>query len=79
MYVSHLKKYFDVTTGFLKKAGYVKALDDVTFSLKEGETVGVVGETGCGKTTLGRTVLGLTEATDGDVYFNLEPELMNKF
>ncbi len=78
LYVSHLKKYFDVTTGFLKKAGYVKALDDVTFSLKEGETVGVVGETGCGKTTLGRTVLGLTEATDGDVYFNLEPELMNK-
>ena len=78
LYVSHLKKYFDVTTGFLKKAGYVKALDDVTFSLKEGETVGVVGETGCGKTTLGRTVLALTEATDGDVYFNLDSELMNK-
>lgn len=78
LYVSHLKKYFPINSGFVGVAGYVKALDDVTFSLKAGETLGIVGETGCGKTTLGRTILRLTDATEGDVYFNLPEEEMNK-
>lgn len=77
LYVSHLKKYFDINNG-LKKTGTVKAVDDVTFSLRRGETLGVVGETGCGKTTLGRTILHLTNPTDGDVYFDLEQDLMDE-
>lgn len=77
LYVSHLKKYFDINNG-LKKTGTVKAVDDVTFSLKRGETLGVVGETGCGKTTLGRTILHLTNPTDGDVYFDLPSDVMDE-
>ena len=77
LYVSHLKKYFPINSGFVGIAGHVKALDDVTFSLKKGETLGIVGETGCGKTTLGRTILRLTDASDGDVYFDLPEEEMN--
>ena len=78
LYVSHLKKYFSITSNILKSKGQVKALDDVTFSLREGETLGIVGETGCGKTTLGRTVLRLIEATGGDVYFDLPPGVMDR-
>jgi len=61
--VSHLKKYFKTPRGMLH------AVDDVSFTLNEGETLGVVGESGCGKSTLGRTVLGLTDATDGKIVF----------
>lgn len=78
LHVSHIKKYFDVSSGLRKSRGQVKALDDVTFSLREGETVGIVGETGCGKTTLGRSVLRLIEPTSGDVYMNLPREIMNR-
>jgi oligopeptide/dipeptide ABC transporter ATP-binding protein len=78
LYVSHLKKYFPISSNLLKSGGSVRALDDVSFALREGETLGVVGETGCGKTTLGRTVLRLIDATAGDVYFNLPEDLMNK-
>ncbi len=78
LYVSHLKKYFSISSNLLKSGGSVKALDDVSFVLREGETLGVVGETGCGKTTLGRTVLRLIEATAGDVYFNLPEDVMEK-
>lgn len=78
LYVSHLKKYFDVSSSFLSSKGKIKAVDDVTFILHEGETLGVVGETGCGKTTLGRTILRLTDATDGNVYFNLPQPLMRE-
>lgn len=77
LYVSHLKKYFEISSLF-KTVGHVRAVDDVTFKLKTGETLGIVGETGCGKTTLGRTILQLTPATDGDIYFNIEPPIMNK-
>ena len=77
LYVSNLKKYFDVSNG-LRTVGYVKALDGVTFSLRRGETLGVVGETGCGKTTLGRTILRLIKATDGYVYFDLPEDVMKK-
>lgn len=77
LYVSHLKKYFDISSLF-RTVGKVKAVDDITFSLNRGETLGIVGETGCGKTTLGRTVLQLTPATEGHIYFDLEPKLMNR-
>ena len=61
--VKNLKKYFK--TG----AGMLHAVDDVSFSLEKGHTLGVVGESGCGKTTLGRTVLHLTDPTDGQIFF----------
>lgn len=68
--VEHLKKYFPITGGFLKKTvGYVKSVDDVSFDIKKGETFGLVGESGCGKTTTGRTILRLIEKTSGNVYF----------
>lgn len=66
--VTHLKKYFPVTGGvFLKRTGWVYAVDDVSFSVEPGETLGIVGESGCGKTTLGRCIMGLYRPTAGDV------------
>lgn len=67
--VKDLKMYFDVTTGFMKTKK-LKAVDGVSFSIKKGETLGLVGESGCGKTTLGRTIMFLYNPTDGQVYFN---------
>ncbi|NCB62122.1 MAG: ATP-binding cassette domain-containing protein [Clostridia bacterium] len=64
--VNHLKKYFKTANGMLH------AVDDVTFSIPEGETLGVVGESGCGKTTLGRVVLGLLDSTEGEIRFEGE-------
>lgn len=64
--VSHLKKYFKTPAGMLH------AVDDVSFSIGQGETLGVVGESGCGKSTLGRVVLGLLDATDGVIRFDGE-------
>jgi oligopeptide transport system ATP-binding protein len=66
--VKHLKMYFPIQTGFFKTKT-LKAVDDVSFFVKKGETLGVVGESGCGKTTLGRTILHLYKPTDGDVIF----------
>ena len=70
--VKDLKKYFPIKGGMLNKTvGYVKAVDGVTFNLKRGTTMGLVGESGCGKTTTGRTILRLSgEKTDGQVLFN---------
>lgn len=69
--VSHLKKYFPIKGDFIGTTkGVVKAVDDVSFSLKKGTTMGLVGESGCGKSTTGRTILRLIEKTDGDIYFN---------
>ncbi len=69
--VNHLKKYFPIKTGFMQQVtGYVKAVDDISFNIKRGITMGLVGESGCGKSTAGRTILRLTEKTDGEVLFN---------
>ena len=75
--VRNLKKYFPVTEGILfqKAVGHVKAVDDVTFEIKKGETLGLVGESGCGKTTTGRCILQLERPTAGEIVFegvNLE-------
>jgi peptide/nickel transport system ATP-binding protein len=69
--VSHLKKYFPIKKGlFSRVVGSVKAVDDVSFQIYPGETFGLVGESGCGKTTLGRVMLRLQEATAGEVTFD---------
>jgi len=70
--VNQLRKYFPIKDGMLAKTvGHVKAVDGVTFNLKRGTTMGLVGESGCGKTTTGRTILRLAgEKTDGQVLFN---------
>jgi peptide/nickel transport system ATP-binding protein len=68
--VRNLKKYFPIQKGFLKRTvGYVKAVDDVTFFVREGETLGLVGESGCGKSTAGRSIIRLYEPTAGQVLF----------
>ena len=66
--VRGLKKYFPIKQGLLKKTvGYYKAVDGVSFEINEGETFGLVGESGCGKTTVGKSILCLTEPTDGEI------------
>lgn len=68
--VEHLKKYFPITAGvFSKTVGYVKAVDDISFEIEKGETLGLVGESGCGKSTTGRAILRLIEKTSGNVTF----------
>jgi len=69
--IKNLKTYFPIKKGIFGKAkDYVKAVDDVSFDVYPGETLGLVGESGCGKTTLGRAVLRLVEPTGGEVIFN---------
>ena len=68
--IEHLKKYYPVTTGLLSRhIADVKAVDGVTFSITEGETLGLVGESGCGKSSLGRTLLRLEEPTAGRIIY----------
>lgn len=68
--VNGLKKYFPITGGiFGKKTGEVKAVDDISFFVKKGETLGIVGESGCGKSTTGRLLMRLIEASDGRILF----------
>lgn len=69
--IKNLKKYFPVRSGFGKKA-YIKAVDDVSFFIKKGETLGLVGESGCGKSTTGRTIIRLYEPTSGQIIFKGE-------
>ena len=73
--VEHLKKYFPVQKSFLeqlftRKMSYVKAVDDITFSVKRGTIFTLAGESGCGKTTTGRLIIRLLESTAGEIYFN---------
>jgi len=81
--IVNLKKYFESRKGFSKNAT-IKAVDDVSFKLYEGETLGLVGESGCGKTTLGRSILHLEEITSGKIFYKgkditvlSKPELVN--
>lgn len=69
--VKGIKKYFPIQSGFLKKVvGYVKAVDDVSINIGHGETFGLVGESGCGKTTLGRCILRAIEPTAGEILYD---------
>ncbi|HEY8443719.1 MAG TPA: dipeptide ABC transporter ATP-binding protein [Clostridia bacterium] len=66
--VKDLKQYFPISTGFFK-TDYLKAVDGVSFSINRGETLGLVGESGCGKSTVGRAILHLYKVTSGEIYF----------
>ncbi|GEN54551.1 ABC transporter ATP-binding protein [Halobacillus faecis] len=70
--VEGLKKYFNVSNGLFKKKSTVKAVDDISFSVHKGETLGIVGESGCGKSTTGRLLMRLLDATEGSIYFEGE-------
>src|SRR5690625_1789929 len=71
--VQNLKKYYPVTAGFFRrKIGDVKAVDGISLTLKKGETFGLVGESGCGKSTTGRTILRLEYPTSGKIIFDGE-------
>ena len=67
--VKHLKEYFHINTGLFSSKP-LKAVDDVSFSIRRGETLGLVGESGCGKTTVGRTLLHLYKPTEGEIWFD---------
>lgn len=69
--VIDLKQYFPIKAGLMQRVvGYVKAVDGVSFAIERGKTMGLVGESGCGKTTVGKTILRLNEKTDGDILFS---------
>ncbi|WP_367361494.1 ABC transporter ATP-binding protein [Mesotoga sp.] len=72
--VRNLKKYFPIKQGFLieRVVGFVKAVDDVSFSVDRGKTIGIVGESGCGKTTIGKSIIRLHEVTDGEMLIDEE-------
>ena len=84
--VRNLKKYFPIKGGiFQTTVGQVKAVDDVSFSIKKGQVMGLVGESGCGKSTTGRTMLQLLKPTSGEMYydgvdtFKLSGKELNKY
>ncbi len=70
--VRHLKQYFNINVGMFSSKP-LKAVDDVSFSIRKGETLGLVGESGCGKTTVGRTLLHLYKPTGGEILFEGKP------
>ena len=70
--VQHLEKYFNVP------AGSLHAVDDVSFTIDKGTTLGIVGESGCGKSTMGRTIIHLLESTGGKIFFLPEPPVYHR-
>ena len=69
--VKHLKKYFPIKAGLFQRAvSWVRAVDDISFDIRQGETLGLVGESGCGKTTAGKAMVNLVRPTSGEVLFN---------
>ncbi|MEZ4831224.1 MAG: ATP-binding cassette domain-containing protein [Caldilineaceae bacterium] len=68
--VNHLKKYFPIEHGFLRRSqGMVKAVDDISFAVRQGETVSLVGESGCGKTTTSRCIVRAVDSTSGEILY----------
>ena len=71
--IKNLKKYYQLTSGLMKKVtGIVRAVDDVTFNIPRGKTIGLVGESGCGKTTISKCILRAIDPTEGDILLNNE-------
>ncbi|MAJ73399.1 peptide ABC transporter ATP-binding protein [Candidatus Poribacteria bacterium] len=76
--VTGLKKHFPVHKGILKKiVGHIKAIDGISFDIKDGETVGLVGESGSGKTTTGRSIIRLHPVTEGEILFQMDGQMRN--
>lgn len=74
--LKNVKTYFPIKKGVMKKVvGHVKAVDDITIDVYKGETLGLVGESGCGKTTLGKSILQLVEATEGEMNYSFDGEV----
>ncbi len=77
--VKDLKMYFPIYGGIFRKVvGHVKAVDGVSFFVREGETLGLVGESGCGKSTTGRAIIRLYKPTEGEVFFDVDEEIINQ-
>ena len=78
--VNNLKKHFPITKGFFQKVtGQIKAVEGISFDIKSGQTLGLVGESGCGKTTTGNLIMNLIKPTNGEIYFKNKNILsMNK-
>ena len=71
--VQNLRKYFPITRGFLKRViGHVRAVDDVSFTIQQGETLGLVGESGCGKTTTARCIMRAIDPSSGEILYRTE-------
>ena len=71
--IKNLKKYYPLTSGLMRKVtGVVKAVDDVSFVIPRGKTIGLVGESGCGKTTISKCILRAIDPTEGEIYLNNE-------
>lgn len=76
--VKNLKKYYPIYAGFFKKeVGAVKAMDDISMDIYRGETIGIVGESGCGKTTLGKTIMMLQKPTAGELHYRLNGQMQD--